>query len=71
VPFVALRPGAFLDQVARYGGDPFTKNRLFWFGSPTIPLTFLRTAFWLCTRLRTYSFSLIPGLHRPDSELWS
>ena len=33
VPFVALRPGAFLDQVTRFGGDPFTKRRLTWFGS--------------------------------------
>jgi uncharacterized protein YbjT (DUF2867 family) len=28
VPFVALRPGAFLDQVTRFGGDPFSKGRL-------------------------------------------
>lgn len=44
VPFVALRPGAFLDQVARFGGDPFAKGRLNWFGSPTVPLTFVLTA---------------------------
>jgi uncharacterized protein YbjT (DUF2867 family) len=44
VPFVSLRPGAFLDQIAQMGGDPFTKRRLFWFGSPTIPLTFVLTA---------------------------
>lgn len=44
VPFVALRPGAFLDQVARFGGDPFAKGRLSWFGSPTTPLTFVLTA---------------------------
>jgi uncharacterized protein YbjT (DUF2867 family) len=44
VPFVALRPGAFLDKVARFGGDPFTKGRLSWFGSPTTPLTFVLTA---------------------------
>ena len=43
VPFVALRPGAFLDQVARMG-DPFAKGRLMWFGSPTIPLTFVLTS---------------------------
>lgn len=41
VPFVALRPGAFLDQIAQMGGDPFTKGRLMWFGSPKIPLTFV------------------------------
>ena len=33
VPFVALRPGAFLDQVTRFGGDPFSKGRLTWLGS--------------------------------------
>jgi uncharacterized protein YbjT (DUF2867 family) len=44
VPFVALRPGAFLDQVARFGGDPFAKGRLSWFGSPTVPLTLVLTA---------------------------
>jgi uncharacterized protein YbjT (DUF2867 family) len=44
VPFVSLRPGAFLDQVTRMGGDPFAKRRLMWFGSPTIPLTFLLTS---------------------------
>lgn len=44
VPFVALRPGAFLDQLARYGGDPFAKGRIRWFGSPNIPLTFVLAA---------------------------
>jgi uncharacterized protein YbjT (DUF2867 family) len=43
VPFVSLRPGAFLDMIARMGGDPFAKGRLMWFGSPTIPLTFVLT----------------------------
>jgi uncharacterized protein YbjT (DUF2867 family) len=43
VPFVALRPGAFLDMISQMGGDPFTKRRLMWFGSPTIPLTFVLT----------------------------
>jgi uncharacterized protein YbjT (DUF2867 family) len=43
VPFVSLRPGAFLDQVTRLG-DPFAKRRLFWFGSPTIPLTYVLTS---------------------------
>ena len=32
VPFVALRPGAFLDQVTSMSGDPFEKRRLVWFG---------------------------------------
>jgi uncharacterized protein YbjT (DUF2867 family) len=44
VPFVALRPGAFLDQVTRFGGNPITKHRVRWFGSPGIPLTFVLTA---------------------------
>jgi uncharacterized protein YbjT (DUF2867 family) len=43
VPFVSLRPGAFLDVITRMGGDPFAKRRLMWFGSPTIPLTFVLT----------------------------
>jgi uncharacterized protein YbjT (DUF2867 family) len=43
VPFVALRPGAFLDQVTRFGGDPISKGRLTWMGSPRIPLTFVLT----------------------------
>jgi len=41
VPFVALRPGAFLDQVTRFGGDPFSKGRLTWLGSARVPLTFV------------------------------
>ena len=40
VPFVALRPGAFLDQVTQMGGDPFAKGRLMWFGSPHDPADF-------------------------------
>lgn len=44
VPFVSLRPGAFLDQLTRFGGDPISKGRLRWMGSPRIPLTFVLTA---------------------------
>jgi uncharacterized protein YbjT (DUF2867 family) len=44
VPFVALRPGVFLDQVTRFGGDPFSKGRFRWIGSPGIPLTFVLTS---------------------------
>lgn len=44
VPFVALRPGAFLDQVTRFGGDPLSKHKVMWFGSAGIPLTFVLTA---------------------------
>jgi uncharacterized protein YbjT (DUF2867 family) len=43
VPFVALRPGAFLDQVTRLGGDPIGKGRLTWLGSSRVPLTFVLT----------------------------
>ena len=43
VPFVSLRPGAFLDMITRMSGDPFAKRRLMSFGSPTIPLTFVLT----------------------------
>jgi uncharacterized protein YbjT (DUF2867 family) len=43
VPFVSLRPGAFLDAIAQMGGDPLAKGRFMWFGSPTIPLTFVLT----------------------------
>ncbi|MGM7778461.1 SDR family oxidoreductase [Arthrobacter sp. KNU-44] len=40
VPFVALRPGAFLEQIARFG-DPFIEGRLTWFGSSSVPLTYV------------------------------
>lgn len=43
VPFVALRPGAFLDQVTRFGGDPIAKRKLMWMGSPRVPTTFVLT----------------------------
>jgi uncharacterized protein YbjT (DUF2867 family) len=43
VPFVSLRPGAFFDMITQMGGDPFAKRRLMWFGSPTIPLSFVLT----------------------------
>ncbi|MCZ9880385.1 SDR family oxidoreductase [Arthrobacter sp. B2a2-09] len=42
VPFVALRPGAFLDQITRFG-DPFSEGRITWFGSSSVPLTFVLT----------------------------
>ncbi|MGI5196243.1 NmrA family NAD(P)-binding protein [Streptomyces sp. CA-288835] len=44
VPFVALRPGAFLDQIATMAGDPVDKGRLMWIGKTTVPLTFVRTS---------------------------
>ena len=43
VPFVALRPGAFLDQVTQMRGDPFEKKRLISFGTKTVPSTFVLT----------------------------
>ncbi|MFE4198729.1 SDR family oxidoreductase [Paenarthrobacter sp. NPDC056912] len=45
VPFVALRPGAFFDQVAGMGGgDPFKKGRFMWLGTKDTPLTFVLTS---------------------------
>ncbi|WAU82331.1 SDR family oxidoreductase [Streptomyces sp. Qhu-G9] len=44
VPFVALRPGAFLDQVASMAGDPVGKGRMVWIGQATVPLTFVHTS---------------------------
>ncbi|MFI2564880.1 SDR family oxidoreductase [Paenarthrobacter sp. NPDC018779] len=41
VPFVALRPGAFFDQIAGMRGDPFQKGRIMWFGRKDVPLTFV------------------------------
>jgi uncharacterized protein YbjT (DUF2867 family) len=44
VPFVALRPGAFLDQVATMAGNPVDKGRLVWMAKAAVPLTFVHTA---------------------------
>jgi uncharacterized protein YbjT (DUF2867 family) len=44
VPFVALRPGAFLDQVASMAGDPVDKGRMVGIGKATVPLTFVHTS---------------------------
>ena len=44
VPFVALRPGAFFDQIAQLSGDPFEKGRIIWLGSKSVPLTFVLTS---------------------------
>ncbi|MCX4672368.1 NAD(P)H-binding protein [Streptomyces sp. NBC_01381] len=44
VPFVALRPGAFLDQIATSAGDPIDKGRMIWIGKTTVPLTFFHTS---------------------------
>ncbi|MEB3370505.1 SDR family oxidoreductase [Saccharopolyspora mangrovi] len=44
VPFLALRPGAFLDQIASMAGNPIDKGRLMWIGKPTVPLTFVHTS---------------------------
>ena len=43
VPFVALRPGAFLDQAVQWTGDPFATGRLMWIGKTDVPLTFVLT----------------------------
>ncbi|WLW50364.1 SDR family oxidoreductase [Streptomyces sp. YU58] len=44
VPFVALRPGAFLDQIATMAGNPLDKGRLIWMSKPSVPLTFVHTS---------------------------
>ncbi|MFJ7949603.1 SDR family oxidoreductase [Streptomyces sp. NPDC096354] len=44
VPFVALRPGAFLDQVATMAGNPLDKGRIMWMGKTATPLTFVLTS---------------------------
>lgn len=44
VPFVALRPGAFLDQIATMAGDPLEKGRVMWMGKTDVPLTFVLTS---------------------------
>jgi uncharacterized protein YbjT (DUF2867 family) len=44
VPFIALRPGAFIDQVASMGGNPVEKGRMVWLGKPSVPLTFVHTS---------------------------
>jgi uncharacterized protein YbjT (DUF2867 family) len=44
VPFIALRPGAFIDQVASMGGNPVEKGRMMWLGKTSVPLTFVHTS---------------------------
>ena len=44
VPFVALRPGAFLDMVGAWGGsNGWVDGRLSWVGSLDVPLTYVYT----------------------------
>ncbi|MFJ9590994.1 SDR family oxidoreductase [Streptomyces acidicola] len=43
IPFVALRPGAFLDQIATMAGDPLDKGWVMWMGKTDVPLTFVLT----------------------------
>jgi uncharacterized protein YbjT (DUF2867 family) len=43
VPFVALRPGAFVDSVGMWGGDGFAAGRIAWLGDSTVPMTFVYT----------------------------
>lgn len=43
VPFVALRSGAFLYQIAAMGGSPFEKRSAMWLGDATVTLTFVLT----------------------------
>lgn len=44
VPYVALRPGAFLDQITAMSGDMFKQGTFMWFGNPQVPLTFVLTS---------------------------
>lgn len=45
VPFVSLRPGAFLDMVGMWGGsNGWADGRLAWVGSLDVPLTFVYTS---------------------------
>ncbi len=61
VPFVALRPGAFLDQVTTMGGDPFRTGKLRWIGSPKVPLTFVLTTDLAGYLARAVDANLRPG----------
>ncbi|WP_238009514.1 SDR family oxidoreductase [Dactylosporangium sp. AC04546] len=64
VPFVALRPGAFLDQIATMTGNPFDKG-LMWMGKTTVPLTFVLTGD-LATYLAAAVDADITGSERVD-----
>ena len=45
VPFVSLRPGAFLDGLGMYGGsNGWVEGKLTWVGDINVPLTFVNTA---------------------------
>ncbi len=61
VPFIALRPGAFLDQVASMGGDPFKTGKLRWVGSATVPLTFVLTTDLAGYLVRAVDANIRPG----------
>lgn len=43
VSFVALRPGAFIDQIASISGNPFEKRSAIWLGDSNVTLTFVLT----------------------------
>jgi uncharacterized protein YbjT (DUF2867 family) len=43
VPYVALRPGAFIETVTQFGCDPFTRGRLVYAGAERVPFTFIHT----------------------------
>ena len=45
VPFVSLRPGAFLDGLGMWGGsNGWVDGKLSWVGSVDVPITFVSTA---------------------------
>lgn len=43
VPYVALRPGAFIESLTQFGGDPFTRKRVLYVGAKRVPFTFVYT----------------------------
>jgi uncharacterized protein YbjT (DUF2867 family) len=44
VPYVALRPGAFIETLTQFGGDPFAKGRVMYVGDAKTPFTLVWTA---------------------------
>ncbi len=61
VAFVALRPGALLDQVTRFGGDPFAQGSLSWLGSARVPLTFVLSADLAAYLVAAVDADIAPG----------
>ncbi len=43
-PLSLCAPAPSLNQLTRFGGDPFSRGNLSWLGSPRVPLTFILTS---------------------------